>query len=88
MISCGAVVFRYINARTVMLWAMIAGGLGTAVAPIVPAIWIVHVGQFFTGLSNGVFECGKFGSGGSDKRYQLQDPFNCAVIKNNDEMYS
>ncbi|OQR72094.1 sodium-dependent glucose transporter 1C-like [Tropilaelaps mercedesae] len=57
-IACGGLIFQIMNARSVMLWTMIAGGLGTALAPLIPELWMVHVGMFVTGVSSGVFECG------------------------------
>ena len=48
------------NAKIVIILAMICGGLGTAILPdVAPHYWIAHIGLFVSGCSVGALEVGE-----------------------------
>ncbi|XP_018495674.1 sodium-dependent glucose transporter 1A [Galendromus occidentalis] len=52
-------VYQHVNAKIVIIFSLILGGLGTAIVPdAAPHYWLAHVGLFVTGFSVGALEVG------------------------------
>lgn len=59
-ILCGGYLFQRMNAKIVIILALIFGGLGTAILPdVAPYYWIAHIGLFVAGFSVGALEVGQ-----------------------------
>lgn len=57
---CGNCLYQHMNAKIVLVWSMIFGGLGTAILPdVAPNYWIAHIASFVSGFSAGALECGE-----------------------------
>ncbi|XP_003737772.2 sodium-dependent glucose transporter 1A [Galendromus occidentalis] len=56
---CGSFIYKYVNAKIILVVALIGGGIGTIIVPdVAPYYWIAHAGQFVTGWSTGALEVG------------------------------